>query len=59
MQASCSSRVDATTLQRVVEEAVAARGRRIEDLVVTGHALDHPVGFAQGAYLDAVFCRLG
>jgi hypothetical protein len=30
----------------------------LTDVVRTAHPLDHPIGFAQGAYLTAVFARV-
>jgi 23S rRNA (cytosine1962-C5)-methyltransferase len=58
MQASCSSRVsDAAFFAAVHEAAGAARARLLEQ-ERTGHALDHPVGFPQGAYLKALFATV-
>ncbi len=37
---------------------VAAARRRARHEGRTGHAVDHPVGFEHGAYLDAVLLRL-
>ena len=34
---------------------VADAGRPLRNVQVWGHAVDHPVGFAQGEYLCAVF----
>jgi len=59
VQASCSSRVTAEDFHRVVEETANSRGFRFDELARTGHGLDHPVGFAQGAYLKAVFVEVG
>ncbi len=59
VQASCSSRVTAEDFHRGVEETVSSRGFWFEEFARTGHCLDHPVGFAQGAYLKAVFARVG
>ncbi len=59
VQASCSARVDAATFERVVTSAAADAGRPLRNVQVRGHALDHPVGFAQGEYLCAVFATVG
>lgn len=54
VHASCSSRVGADQLEVVVRRAARAAGRRLDELVRTGHPLDHPIGFPEGAYLKAV-----
>ena len=33
-------------------------GAILHDVRVTGHALDHPIGFAEGAYLKTVLARV-
>jgi 23S rRNA (cytosine1962-C5)-methyltransferase len=58
MQASCSSRISAADLYGAVTDTLDAIGRDAVELARTGHALDHPVTFPQGAYLKAVFVRL-
>ena len=57
--ASGSARVSASEHEEAVVAAIAEGGRRIEDLSCTGQPVDHPVGFAEGAYLKAVVARLG
>lgn len=56
--ASCSARVSASEHEEAVVAAIADRGRRVEDLSRTGQPVDHPVGFAEGAYLKAVVATL-
>lgn len=58
VQASCSSRVTADDFAATVLAAAGRSGRRVHELRRTGHALDHPVGFAQGAYLKAIYLRV-
>lgn len=58
VQASCSSHVNAMELLAAVRGAVAAAGAELVDPLLTGHGADHPVGFAQGEYLAAVFSRV-
>ncbi len=53
--ASCSSRVPAPAFFDAVQTAAAQAGRPLRVLERTGHALDHPVGFAEGAYLKCMF----
>jgi 23S rRNA G2069 N7-methylase RlmK/C1962 C5-methylase RlmI len=38
---------------------VLRSNRSFKEIRSTGHPLDHPVTFAQGAYLKAVFARVG
>ena len=57
-QASCSSRVDRDTFVETVGNVAAGLGRPLQDALVTGHALDHPVTFPEGAYLKAVLARV-
>jgi 23S rRNA (cytosine1962-C5)-methyltransferase len=56
--ASCTSRIGPEQLRSSVHSAAAAAGRRLEILQQTGHALDHPIGFPEGAYLKCIFASL-
>lgn len=58
VQASCSSRVTADDFHSTVSHAAAQAGRPLEEFKRTTHALDHPVTFAQGSYLKAVFAHV-
>ncbi|PKO22602.1 MAG: class I SAM-dependent rRNA methyltransferase, partial [Chloroflexi bacterium HGW-Chloroflexi-1] len=55
VQASCSSRVDADAFFQAVNRAAAGVGRPLREIERTGHALDHPVRFREGAYLKCLF----
>jgi 23S rRNA (cytosine1962-C5)-methyltransferase len=55
VQASCSSRVDANTFFETVHQSAKEAGRRLTELERTGHALDHPISFKEGAYLKCLF----
>lgn len=57
VQASCSSRVDAESFFETVHDSARRAGRPLHELRRTGHAVDHPVTFEQGAYLKALFAR--
>lgn len=50
VQASCSSRVTADQFFDTV-----LRAAPVHEIRRTGHPVDHPIGFAQGAYLKALF----
>ncbi|MBN1399201.1 MAG: class I SAM-dependent methyltransferase [Anaerolineae bacterium] len=54
-QASCSSQVDAETLFSTVHRAAARAGRPLREIERTGHPLDHPIAFREGAYLKCLF----
>lgn len=56
--ASCSSQVAAPAFYRAVELGIKAAGRSGKKLLKTGHALDHPVTFKEGAYLKAIYCKI-
>ena len=58
VQASCSARIDADMLAGAVDAGLARRGRTPLRRWSTAQPADHPVGFAQGAYLDAVWSVL-
>jgi 23S rRNA (cytosine1962-C5)-methyltransferase len=42
-----------------VLEAARDAGRPLRETRRTGHAVDHPIGFEQGAYLKALFATVG
>lgn len=56
--ASCSARVSEAAFLDQVERGLADAGRQATVLAVTGHPVDHPVGFVHGAYLKAVALRM-
>jgi 23S rRNA (cytosine1962-C5)-methyltransferase len=53
--ASCSSRVSAESWFAAVNRAAVQAGRPLHEIERTGHPLDHPVGFPEGAYLKCLF----
>ena len=53
-QASCSTRVTVDDLVEIVEHAASEKHVSLNAMSTFGHAVDHPVSFAQGRYLDAV-----
>jgi 23S rRNA (cytosine1962-C5)-methyltransferase len=55
VMASCSSRVTPAEFFSTVERTAAEAGRSFTGVLHTGHALDHPVGFAEGEYLKCLF----
>jgi len=55
VQASCSSRVDNDSFFESVHGSAKEAGRTLKEIERTGHALDHPIGFKEGAYLKCLF----
>ena len=55
VQASCSSRVPADLFYATVLDAAESAGREMRQQVRTGHDVDHPVTYPEGAYLKAGF----
>ncbi len=59
VQASCSSRVTEDDFFDIVFSTAAAEGVELTEFNRTGHAVDHPIGFPQGAYLKAIYATVG
>jgi len=55
VQASCSSRVESDSFFESIHQSANEAGRRLTEIERTGHALDHPVRFKEGAYLKCLF----
>jgi 23S rRNA (cytosine1962-C5)-methyltransferase len=55
VMASCSSRVSAHAFFGAVTRAAAEAGRPLREIDRTGHPIDHPVRFPEGAYLKCLF----
>jgi 23S rRNA (cytosine1962-C5)-methyltransferase len=58
VQASCSSRVTEEQFYATLRASAQRIGFDLVELRRTGHAPDHPVTFAQGGYLKALFARV-
>lgn len=58
ISASCSARVSAEDFFDAVLKTVRKSGRKITEIDRTLNAPDHPVGFAEGAYLKCIYIRL-
>ena len=55
VMASCTSRVTADQFFELVHKTALGVGRPLQEIERTGHALDHPIGFPEGAYLKCLF----
>lgn len=58
LAASCSARVAGEDFFRTLEGVLKASGRKFTLLEKTTHDDDHPIGFAEGAYLKSGYYRL-
>ena len=58
VQASCSSRIADEQFYATVRGSAQRAGYDLVEFRRTAHAVDHPVTFAQGSYLKAVFARV-
>ena len=58
VQASCSNWVNEDTFAETVHRAASQAGRPLREIERTGHPLDHPTTFKEGAYLKCIFARV-
>jgi 23S rRNA (cytosine1962-C5)-methyltransferase len=58
VQASCTSRIAAADLARAMHRGAANAGVDLVEVERTAHAIDHPIGFPEGAYLNAIVARV-
>jgi 23S rRNA (cytosine1962-C5)-methyltransferase len=58
VQASCSSRVTEEQFYANMRGSAQRAGYDLVEVRRTGHAVDHPITFAQGGYLKALFARV-
>lgn len=57
VMASCSSRVSSEAFFNAIHEAANQMGYSLTEIERTGHALDHPITFREGAYLKCLFTK--
>jgi len=57
VSASCSARVPAETFFNTVIRTAEAVKSPLQVLEKTTHAVDHPIGFLEGAYLKCIFAK--
>ena len=55
--ASCSSRVTADRLFETVGGSVRQEGFYLDEIMRTGHAVDHPARFRESLYLKCLFAH--
>jgi 23S rRNA (cytosine1962-C5)-methyltransferase len=55
VSSSCSSRITADMFYETVNNAARDKGRKLREIERSGHVLDHPIGFKEGAYLKTLF----
>ncbi|MEI2612827.1 MAG: class I SAM-dependent rRNA methyltransferase [Candidatus Promineifilaceae bacterium] len=54
---SCSSRVTTDQFFDLVHQTARQEGRPLRELARTGHPLDHPISFPEGAYLKCLLAQ--
>jgi 23S rRNA (cytosine1962-C5)-methyltransferase len=54
MISSCSSHVTAQAFFAAVHAGARKAGRALTEQRISGHPIDHPVGFREGEYLKAL-----
>lgn len=57
--ASCSSRITKTNFLEIHKRCFQQLKIRYKLIEITEHALDHPIGFKEGAYLKSAYYRMG
>ena len=57
VQASCSSRVDDKSFFESIHKSAKETGRKLKEIERTGHAIDHPVTYPEGAYMKCLFAQ--
>ncbi len=57
VHASCSSRIPAEDFFALLHSAASEAGRPLAEITRTGHPLDHPITYPEGAYLKCIFAR--
>ncbi len=57
VMSSCSARVDEADFVRAVHAGCARVSIELDEVRRTGHAIDHPIGFPEGAYLNTLYAR--
>jgi 23S rRNA (cytosine1962-C5)-methyltransferase len=55
VMASCTGRIDAASFFALIAGEAATYGRPLQAIKHTGHPLDHPITFPEGAYLKCLF----
>ena len=58
VQSSCSSRIDERAFHDAIRATADQAGVRLTEIERTTHAVDHPIGFPEGAYLKTLFARV-
>jgi 23S rRNA (cytosine1962-C5)-methyltransferase len=58
VMASCSSRVKADDFFSMIFETAKSAQYSVKELERSTHAIDHPIGFPEGAYLKCLFLKV-
>ena len=57
VMASCSSRVKADDFFKMIFSTAENCRRKLIEIERSEHAIDHPIGFKEGAYLKCLFAK--
>jgi 23S rRNA (cytosine1962-C5)-methyltransferase len=57
VQSSCSSRISNDSFFQAIHQKAHEIGRSLNEIQRTGHPVDHPITFKEGAYLKTLFAR--
>lgn len=55
VMASCSGQVSTDHFFQTIHQAAMKAGRPLQEIERTGHPLDHPISFPEGAYLKCLY----
>lgn len=58
VMASCSSRIHPEPFFNLLHQTANAARVGLDDVLRTGHAIDHPIAFSEGEYLKCLFARV-
>ncbi|MBC8284096.1 MAG: class I SAM-dependent methyltransferase [Nitrospinae bacterium] len=57
--ASCSAHISAEEFNKAVNDGVSSAQKKLAEISRTGHAIDHPIQFAESEYLKSVMGWVG
>ena len=58
VMASCSSRIKADVFFKMIFDTAQSANYSLKELERSGHAIDHPIAFTEGAYLKCLFATV-
>ena len=52
--ASCSAYISLEEFSKAIQNGVASAQKELTEIIITGHAIDHPIQFAEAKYLKCI-----